>query len=101
MNKVTIATALTLMLAGLRQRSAACSTGRARRADSGRCTRRRKPAADQPAQPPPPVSADQMIGQKLDQVLAGDWRSDKNKARDKYRHPKQVLEFFGVSPARR
>jgi predicted methyltransferase len=29
-------------------------------------------------------------------VLAGAWRSDKNKARDQYRHPKQTLEFFGV-----
>jgi predicted methyltransferase len=33
---------------------------------------------------------------KLDQVLAGDQRSDANKARDKYRHPKQTLEFFGL-----
>ena len=35
---------------------------------------------------------------KLDQVLVGDWRSDKNKARDQYRHPKQTLEFFGLKP---
>ena len=34
----------------------------------------------------------------LDTILAGDWRSDKNKARDQYRHPKQTLEFFGVTP---
>jgi len=34
---------------------------------------------------------------KLDTILAGDWRSDKNKARDQYRHPKQTLEFFGVN----
>ena len=33
---------------------------------------------------------------KLDQVLAGDWRSEKNKARDQYRHPKQTLTFFGL-----
>ena len=55
-------------------------------------------AADQPANPPPPASAAGMSAQKLDQVLAGSWRSDKNKARDQYRHPKQTLEFFGVHP---
>lgn len=34
---------------------------------------------------------------KLDTILAGNWRSEKNKARDQYRHPKQTLEFFGVN----
>ncbi|TKB46759.1 class I SAM-dependent methyltransferase [Thalassotalea mangrovi] len=32
---------------------------------------------------------------KLDAAIAGDHRSEKNKARDEYRHPKQTLEFFG------
>ena len=32
----------------------------------------------------------------LEDVIAGDHRSDKNKARDKYRHPKETLEFFGL-----
>ena len=41
---------------------------------------------------------DQPSATSLDTVLAGDWRSDKNKARDQYRHPKQTLEFFGVKP---
>ncbi|MEO8001397.1 MAG: methyltransferase [Arenimonas sp.] len=31
-------------------------------------------------------------------VLAGDWRSPENKARDKYRHPKETLRFFGIKP---
>jgi predicted methyltransferase len=31
----------------------------------------------------------------LDKVLAGDHRSDANRARDKYRHPKETLQFFG------
>jgi predicted methyltransferase len=53
---------------------------------------------DQPAQPTPPQSANDLLGAKLDTVLAGDWRSDANKARDPYRHPKQTLEFFGVKP---
>lgn len=52
--------------------------------------------ADQPAQPPPPQSATELFSAKLDQVLAGDWRSPENKARDTYRHPKQTLEFFGI-----
>ncbi len=34
----------------------------------------------------------------LDQVLAGPQRSDANKARDQYRHPKQTLDFFGIKP---
>jgi predicted methyltransferase len=32
----------------------------------------------------------------LDKVLAGDHRSEANRARDKYRHPKETLEFFGL-----
>lgn len=31
-------------------------------------------------------------------VLAGDHRSDANKARDGWRHPVETLEFFGVEP---
>jgi len=54
--------------------------------------------ADQPAQPTPPQSANDVFAAKLDQALAGSWRSDANKARDVYRHPKQTLEFFGVKP---
>lgn len=54
-------------------------------------------AADQPAKPPP-MSASGMAAQKLDSELAGSWRSEKNRARDRYRHPKQTLEFFGVRP---
>ena len=60
-----------------------------------------KPAAplDQPAKPTPPASAADLTGAKLDTILAGSWRSDKNKARDQYRHPKETLEFFGVKPS--
>jgi predicted methyltransferase len=35
---------------------------------------------------------------RLDQVLAGDQRSEKNRARDPYRHPRETLTFFGVRP---
>jgi predicted methyltransferase len=53
---------------------------------------------DQPATPTAPASAADALGAKLDTVLAGSWRSDKNKARDEYRHPKETLAFFGVRP---
>jgi predicted methyltransferase len=32
-------------------------------------------------------------------VQAGDWREAKNVARDRYRHPAQTLEFFGIAPS--
>lgn len=35
----------------------------------------------------------------LDDALAGSQRDPANVARDVYRHPKQVLEFFGVKPS--
>lgn len=34
----------------------------------------------------------------LQEVLAGSWRSEANRARDAYRHPAETLTFFGVSP---
>lgn len=34
----------------------------------------------------------------LEAVLAGDHRSDADRARDAYRHPQQTLEFLGLSP---
>jgi predicted methyltransferase len=36
--------------------------------------------------------------QALDRVLAGDYRSQANRQRDVYRHPKETLLFFGVRP---
>ncbi|WP_286264706.1 class I SAM-dependent methyltransferase [Thalassotalea atypica] len=36
---------------------------------------------------------------QLSAAIAGDHRSDKNKARDMYRHPKETLEFFGFHSA--
>lgn len=59
-----------------------------------------KPAAplDQPTTPAPPASATAATAAKLEPILAGSWRSDKNKARDEYRHPKETLTFFGVKP---
>ena len=34
----------------------------------------------------------------IDKALTGTHRSDANKARDKYRHPKETLLFFGLKP---
>jgi predicted methyltransferase len=42
----------------------------------------------------PPVTDTETLA-TLDKVLAGDHRSAENKARDKFRHPKETLQFFG------
>jgi len=34
----------------------------------------------------------------LEKAVAGEHRSDKNKARDQYRHPVETLSFFGLTP---
>jgi len=53
-----------------------------------------------PALPPPEMNAPpaQEAPDPIAQALAGDWRSEKNRARDQYRHPKETLAFFGVAP---
>jgi predicted methyltransferase len=43
-------------------------------------------------------STRQTTSQALDRILAGDWRSEENRARDRYRHPKATLLFFGIRP---
>jgi predicted methyltransferase len=40
----------------------------------------------------------QEIETLIDQAMTGSHRADKNKARDKYRHPKETLMFFGLKP---
>jgi predicted methyltransferase len=64
-------------------------------------------AVPQPALPPvlPPPDMNAPPAQEaaqlapIDRALAGDWRSESNRARDQYRHPKETLAFFGVDPA--
>ena len=46
----------------------------------------------------PPTSASDFTATQLDSVLAGNWRSATNSARDVYRHPKATLQFFGIQP---
>jgi predicted methyltransferase len=44
------------------------------------------------------AAAAQEAGGLIDQAMIGGHRSDANKARDKYRHPKETLLFFGLKP---
>ena len=44
------------------------------------------------------AEAQQGAAGAVDAALAGPHRSDANKARDRYRHPKETLEFFGLRP---
>ena len=62
------------------------------------------PAPLPPVLPPPDMNAPAVPEQAkpaspIERALAGDWRSEKNRARDQYRHPQQTLAFFGVDPA--
>ena len=61
-----------------------------------------EPAAPAPAATPAPTpvekTAAEQMGERLDAALAGAQRSDDNKARDQYRHPKDTLLFFGLEP---
>ncbi len=43
-----------------------------------------------------PPATDAATLATLDKVLAGEHRSDANRARDEYRHPKETLESFGL-----
>jgi len=51
-------------------------------------------AAGAQAQPAPTLDA--ATSAALDAALAGEHRSDRNRARDQYRHPKETLAFFGL-----
>jgi predicted methyltransferase len=44
------------------------------------------------------AAAQQGSATAIDAALAGSHRSDANKARDRYRHPKETLAFFGLRP---
>ncbi len=47
----------------------------------------------------PTASAEEPAADAWTVALTGDHRSADNKARDQYRHPRQTLEFFGVTPS--
>src|ERR1700761_4306944 len=44
------------------------------------------------------TSTREMTADALDTILAGSQRSAENSARDRYRHPKDTLLFFGIRP---
>ena len=57
------------------------------------------PPPNFPVLPPPAMDAPAATAATpIDRALAGDWRSDASKARDRYRHPRETLAFFGVKP---
>lgn len=56
------------------------------------------PAPARAADPAPVVLPSSADAAALDAVIGGSWRGPANTARDKYRHPKQTLQFFGVRP---
>src|SRR6185295_9269691 len=54
-----------------------------------------------PRQPPTAPAAaprDAVTAAAIERVLAGDHRSDANRARDRWRHPLDTLLFFGIKP---
>ncbi len=49
----------------------------------------------------PAVTAEQKetTDSKLTSIIEGEHRSDKNKARNEYRHPAETINFFGIRPS--
>lgn len=45
-----------------------------------------------------PTKAQSDIEARIDRAMTGEHRSDRNMARDQYRHPKETLLFFGLEP---
>ncbi|KZC16664.1 hypothetical protein RHOFW510R12_18670 [Rhodanobacter sp. FW510-R12] len=45
-----------------------------------------------------PASAPESTTAALQQAVNGHWRSAANQARDRYRHPVETLQFFGIRP---
>lgn len=56
------------------------------------------PALAPAAQPSETTRSEPAASAELDAAIAGDWRSAKNTPRDRYRHPRETLAFFGVQP---
>lgn len=60
-----------------------------------------EPTGLPPVLPPPemvPPGTAVMATTPLEAALAGAWRSEANRARDRYRHPRETLAFFGFAP---
>lgn len=50
------------------------------------------------APPSGPIAVSGDTAAMLKEAVAGNWRSEANRARDQYRHPVETLEFFGIKP---
>lgn len=55
-------------------------------------------STQQPASPASQATPPDAFADRIDSVLAGAWRSQADKARDQYRHPRATLAFFGLRP---
>ncbi len=93
MHRTLIATALSLLLAGCGPTDAPKSVDPVSTAPV---------AAAEPAPAPVPsaaaVAPADDFAAKLESTLAGAHRSEANRARDAFRHPKETLTFFGLAP---
>ena len=57
-------------------------------------------ASNEPVVAPAPTpTVAEAVADPFDAILAGSHRSDDNKARDQYRHPRETLAFFGLHPS--
>ena len=57
------------------------------------------PAETLEAETPPPVEIVEAGPLSLNDVVAADWRSDDEKARDTWRNPAETLAFFDIQPS--
>jgi len=57
------------------------------------------PAETLEAETPPPVEEVEAGPMSLADAVAGDWRSDDEKARDAWRNPAETLAFFEIEPS--
>lgn len=57
------------------------------------------PASTLEAETPPPVEIVEAGPLSLNDAVAGDWRSDDEKARDVWRNPAETLAFFDIQPS--
>lgn len=76
----------------------ACAAGPANGIDAAASAA--APGADPAAQPAGTGVSMRATDPLLDVALAGNWRSPDNVARDRYRHPRETLTFFGIETGR-
>jgi predicted methyltransferase len=74
----------------------ACGGGSASAPTAGSPSTPSTPAAPAASTAAPPAGVDAATDAKLKQAIAGSARTDKEKARDRYRHPLETLELFGL-----